>query len=322
MKLITALVFLGPLALGVCTASGQSWPAKTVRIIVPSEVGTPTDVVMRGIASSLQQSLGQAVFVDNRPQAFGIVGMEACVKAEPDGYSLCGPSSSAVNLNPFLYRNLQYETPRQLTPVINLGTIKACIVVHPSVPASTMHELVALARQKPDGINWGSWGSGSFSHLYWAWTEETLRTQFHHVPYKTPGQVTAALLSGEVQVLLNTPALMGPLVKAGKLRAIAVTGTARSEYLPGTASFKEQGLDLDYLGWIGLFAPVGTPREVVTKVNAEVNRFLKNPNFVETIMRRSSVDPIGGTPEEFAAFVKADRETAEALVKLAKIKPE
>jgi tripartite-type tricarboxylate transporter receptor subunit TctC len=303
-------------------AAGQAWPSKPVRIIGPTEVGTPTDVVIRGVATSLAQTLGQPFYVENRPQAFGIIGMEACVKAAPDGYSMCGVSSSAVNLNPFLYKNISYDPPKQLAPLVNMGTIKACIVVHPSVPASNMAELIALAKAKPNAIDWGSWGNGSFPHLYWAWVESTTGARFNHVPYKTPGQVTAGLLAGEVQVLLNTPALMGPLVKAGKLKAVAVTGTQRSEFLPGVPSFKEQGLDLDYLGWIGLFVPTGTPRDIVGKLNGEINRLIKDPGWAEKILRRSSVDPVGGTPEEFAAFLKADRETAHLLVKMAKIQPE
>lgn len=304
------------------TALSQAWPAKTVRIIAPTEVGTPTDVVMRGIASSLQQSLGQSIFVENLPQSFAIIGMQACVNAAADGYTFCGPSSSAITLNPLLYRNINYDPVKQLAPVINLGTIKACIVVHPSVPANNIAELVALAKAKPNGIDWGSWGNGSFSHLYWAWVENTSGARFLHVPYKTPSQATVALMAGEVKVMFNTPALMGPLVKAGKLKAVAVTGSVRSEHLPGVASFKEQNLDLDYLGWIGLFAPAATRREVVTRMNLEVNKLLKDSSFVETIMKRSSVDPVGGTPEDFAAFTKADRETAQALVRLANIKPE
>jgi tripartite-type tricarboxylate transporter receptor subunit TctC len=300
----------------------QSFPWKPVKLLSPSEVGAPPDLMARAISPFLAQTLGQPFVVENRPGANGIVGMEACAKSAADGHTLCVTAGAHVSLNPFLYSKLPYDPPRDFAPIIRVGTINACIVVNASVPAKSMHELIDLARAKPGAIEWGAWGNGSFSQLYLAWVQHTAGVSFHHVPYKTPGQAANALLSGDVQVLLYTPSRIAPLVKAGKVKAIAITGTQRSADLPGVPSFKEQGLDLDYLGWVGIFAPTGTPRNVIQRLNAEVGRLVADSSFADKFMKPASVDAGGGSPEQFEAFLKADRATSELLVRLANAREE
>ena len=317
--LIAGLALAASLALHPAWA--QTYPSKPVRILVPSAAGAPPDFMARAMAPLLYQAMGQPFVVENRVGANGIVGMEQFFRSAPDGYTILVVNGAPVTLNPFFYHKLPYE-PRDLQPVINIGVIAAAIAEHASVSANSFKELIELARQKPDTLIWANWGSGSFPDLYRAWAQNTFGVVFREVPYKTPDQAMSALAAGEVQVLLNTPGLFAPHVKAGKLKALATIGPKRSSHLPDTPSFGELGFDLDFRGWVGSFAPPGTPREIVQRLNAEMGKLVADPAFVARYLTAASVEPVGGTPEEFAAFLKKDRETAAQLTRLANVKPQ
>ncbi len=321
MNFPTRMIAGVALALALHPAAAQTYPSKPVKILVPSAAGAPPDFMARAMAPLLYQALGQPFVVENRVGANGIVGMEQFMRSAPDGYTILVANGAPVTLNPFFKIKLPYE-PRELVPIIDIGVIAASIAENASVPASSFKQLIDLARQKPDTIIWANWGSGSFSDLYRAWAQNTFGVVFREVPYKTPDQAMTALVSGEVQVLLNTPGLFAPHVKAGKLKPLATIGPKRSVHLPETPSFAELGFDLDFRGWVGSFAPPGTPKEIVQRLNAEMGRLVADSAFVARYFTPASVEPVGGTPEEFAAFLKKDRETAARLTRLANVKPD
>jgi tripartite-type tricarboxylate transporter receptor subunit TctC len=300
----------------------QNYPAKPVKFIINSGPGGPSDFVARGMSQLLPQTMGQPFVTENRAGAAGIIGADAAAKSAPDGYTLLMTVSAPISLNPYFYTTLPYDPLKDFAPISLVSAITAIYVAHPSLPANTMPELIALAKSKPDGVLYGSWGVGSFPDLYRAWIENQFGVKFRHIPYKEANQVTAAVLSGEVQVLLNPPGLMAPYVKAGKLKTIATIGPKRSMHLPEAPSFAELGYPLDFLGWVGSFAPAATPKDVVQRLNAEMSKLISDPAFVAKYLTPQSMDPRGGTPEEFAAFLRSDRETAGKLAKLAGVKPE
>jgi tripartite-type tricarboxylate transporter receptor subunit TctC len=302
-------------------ALAQSYPSKPVRFVLPSAAGTPTDIMARAMAPALQQALGQPFVVDNRAGASGIIGMEVFVRSPADGYTVLVTQAAPVLLNPYFFSKLSYD-PTTIEPIINIGTIAASIIAHPAVPAASIREVVELARKAPDTVLWATWGPGSFSDLYRAWTEATFGVRFREVPYKTPDQAYAAVQAGESQVMLNASNLVAPAVRAGKIRALATIGKGRSPHLPDVSSFAEQSLDLDYRGWVGLFAPQGTPRPVIDRLNAELAKLVADRAFVEKYLVPGSVEPVGGSPEDFVAFLKKDRETTARLLKLVQVKPQ
>lgn len=313
-----ALISLGFFSIAV---SAQSWPARPIQLMQPLGVGSPGDIVSRAIAQSLSQSFGQPMVVENKVGANGILGMEACARAPADGYTVCVPSFSQMTMNPVLYSKLPYDPLKDFAPVVLIGAINSSIVVHVSVPVNSVRELIDYAKTRPGALNWGSWGVGSFPHLYMAWLQSVSATSYTHVPYKSIGQAVGAVAAGEVQVLLNTPGLMAPLVKAGKIRALAVVGHRRSPHMD-VPTLKEAGFEPPIISWVGVTLPVGTPREVVMRYNGEINKLLADTKFVERVLWPVSIDAVGGTPEEFAAFLKKDRELTERVAKLAEIKRE
>lgn len=322
--LLRGLMSLGALislALLSVSVLAQSWPARPIQLLQPLGVGSPGDIVSRAIAQSLSQSFGQPMVVENKVGANGILGMEACARAPADGYTVCVPSFSQMTMNPVLYSKLPYDPLKDFAPVVLIGAINSSIVVHVSVPVNSVRELIDYAKTRPGALNWGSWGVGSFPHLYMAWLQSVSATSYTHVPYKSIGQAVGAVAAGEVQVLLNTPGLMAPLVKAGKIRALAVVGHRRSPHMD-VPTLKEAGFEPPIISWVGVTLPVGTPREVVMRYNGEINKLLADTKFVERVLWPVSIDAVGGTPEEFAAFLKKDRELTERVAKLAEIKRE
>jgi tripartite-type tricarboxylate transporter receptor subunit TctC len=308
--------------LSLSAAHAQTYPVKPVRIVVNSGPSGPSDLIARGMSQMLPKSMGQPFIVENRAGAAGLIGADAVAKSAPDGYNILMTVSAPITLNPFFYSKMPYDPQRDLAPLSLVSTITAVYVAHASLPVNSMPELIELARSQPDSILYGSWGVGSFPDLYRAWLENRFNVTFRHIPYKEAGQVTAALLSGEVKVLLNPPGLMAPHVKSGKLKHIATIGAKRAAQLPDAPSFKELGYDLDFLGWVGAFAPAGTPRDIVMRLNGEMQKLIGDREFIAKFLAPQGMDPRGGTPEEFAAFLKTDRETAAKLVKLAGVKPE
>ena len=324
MRIFAAAVLLALSGLGLGSAAvaedAQPYPSRLIKFIQPLGPGAPGDIVTRAVADGLGRALGQPTVVENRTGANGIIGMDACAKATPDGYTLCVPSFSQMSTNPVLYNKLPYDPLVDLAPVILIGAINSSFAVNEAVPVKSLQELAAYAKSKPPGsINWGSWGIGSFPHLYMAWFQSVTGTTFTHVPYRTIGQAMAALVAGEVQVLLNTPGLMQPLQEAGKIRILAVVSKRRSPLLPDVPLLTELGYEMPLISWVGLTAPAGTPKDIVQKLNAETAKLIADPDFVRKNLAPVSVDPIGGSPESFGAFLKKDREVTERVAKAAQI---
>ncbi|MSQ51416.1 MAG: tripartite tricarboxylate transporter substrate binding protein [Betaproteobacteria bacterium] len=314
-----AVLILGGAGLQV---QAQTYPVKPIRAIVPGGTGGPVDTSARAVAQALSQRMGQSVVVDNRPGANGIIGVEACVKAAPDGYTMCVSQMGAISINPFIYPKLSYNPPRDLSPVTLLGVTTDGIAVNSSVRAASMRELMQLAKAKPGALNWGSWGNTSISYLHLAWLQKQADVSFTSISYKAADQAVVAIGTGEIDVLLSST---GNFVRGNvqeKVRVIAITGAKRSANFPGIPTLVEQGFDLDFPGGVGVFVPAGTPREVVTRLNGEINRLLADAAFVKRFLAPFEIEPSILTPEEFTAFLKRHRDTAELLFKTANIRIE
>ncbi len=296
-------VFLLGRAISVCA---QEYPRKPVRLIVPFAAGGGNDTVARAIAQQLSAGFGQQVYVDNRAGAGGVIGAELAAKAPADGYTLFlgGVGSHAVNPN--LHARLPYDPIKDFAPITLIASAPSVLVVHLSVPADTIREFVALARARPGKLNYASNGNGSSAHLAAVMYESMAGVDMVHVPYKGLAPALADLLSGEVQLMFSSMVAIVPHIKAGKLRALAVTGKKRSPLLPEVPTIAESGLPGYEAGsWYGILAPAGTPRDIVLKLNAEIVKVLKRPEVRERLANEGA-EPIGGTPEEFAAHVKAE----------------
>jgi tripartite-type tricarboxylate transporter receptor subunit TctC len=307
--------------LGAVPAFAQGYPSRPIRLIVSSTPGGVTDTSARAIVSELAPVLGQPIVVENRGGANGNIGGEACARAAPDGYAACFLNGVAVTFNPFAYAKMPFDVDRDLAPVVHAGFLDIALTVHSSLPVNNVRELVEYAKARPGALNWGSLGIGSNSHMYQVWLQARTGAQFTHIPYKGAPALFLAATSGEAQITTGTPGTAQQYVKAGKMRIIGVvTSGKRSPLAPEVPTLKEQGYDLDFRNWNGVFLQKAAPQEAVRRWNAEVNRLLADAKFVDRYLAPMAVTPSGGSPEEFAAFIQRDRVTAAELVKLANLK--
>jgi tripartite-type tricarboxylate transporter receptor subunit TctC len=318
-----AFVVGGALGFAATPVRAQSpYPSRPVRIIVTFAPGGPADVMARVIGQRMSGILGQQFFVENRGGAGGTLGARAAAQAEPDGYTLMLGTTSTLVVAPEVYRNVGYEPLKSFAPIALLGNTSSLFVVNPAVPATTVQELVALAKAQPGKLSFSSPGVGSSPHL----TGERfkLRTGIDalHVPYKSGGQSISAAVAGEVQFVFENPAITLPLVRAGKVRALASTGERRSAETADIPTMTEAGIpDFVSLSFTGLVAPAGTPAEIIAKLNAAANDSLNSPD-VHSALTRLAVEPRPGTPADFAAFVAKETEKWRAVVQAAKIRIE
>ncbi|MBA2961982.1 MULTISPECIES: Bug family tripartite tricarboxylate transporter substrate binding protein [Ramlibacter] len=309
------LVAVAVLALATGSAFAQAWPAKPIRLVVPFPAGGSTDIVGRLVADKLAQSLGQAVVVDNRAGAGGTSGSDVAAKAPPDGYTLLLGTSSTHAIAPALYPKLPYDATRDFVPVSLLGTATILMVVHPSVPAKSVAEFIALAKARPGQLMFGSTGNGSVSHLTAEYFKSLAGVDLQHVPYKGDSPMTLDLVAGRVQVAFGTAVAFLPYVQAGKLHALAVTDAKASPVAPQLPTVAASGLPgFEALQWFGLLAPAGTPREIVARVNAEVTKALQLPEVQEKL-QGLGMQIVGGTPEQFGAFQRAEAGKWARIVK-------
>ena len=296
------------LALAVFAANAQAaetaYPVKPIRIIVPFAPGGPNDILARLVGQKLTESWGKQVIVDNRPGGGTIIGTDLAAHATPDGYTLLMVSTShAVNVS--LVKKLPYDTLRDFAPVVRLTASPNVLVTNPSVPVTSVRELIALAKGKPGMINYASGGTGTATHLAGELLCILGGVQMTHVPYKGAGPATIDLLSGAVSWMFGTILPTLPHVKAGKLRAIAVSGAKRSPALPDVPTVAETLNGFEASSWYGIFAPAKTPREVITRLHRESVRMLESAEMRDYLVREGS-EPIGGSPEEFAAYFKSE----------------
>jgi tripartite-type tricarboxylate transporter receptor subunit TctC len=284
----------------------ENYPNKAIRFICPFPAGGAVDLVARLLAPRLSESLGQQVFVDNRGGAGGIIGAEAGARAPADGYTITTANLSILSINPFLYSKLPYDSVRDFAPVIEVAQSVNLLLVHPSVPAKTLKELINLARAKPGWLNFASPGSGTPAHLATELINTMAGIKMVHVPYKGAGAAIPAVLAGESQVYIEPVATSLPHVRAGKLRALAVTSDQRAAIMPEMPTIAESGLPgYEFTSWYGVIMPAATPRAIVLHLNEAINRVLNQAELRERLNGQAML-PVGGTPEAFGAKIKSE----------------
>jgi tripartite-type tricarboxylate transporter receptor subunit TctC len=308
--------------LGAACAFGQSaYPSKPIRLILPFPPGGSTDIVARLIGQKLTETWGQPVLVDNRPGAGGNVAAEAAARAAPDGYTLF-QVNVANAIGATLYPKLNYDLVASFTPVIQLATTPYVLLAHPAVPAKTTKELIALAKARPGQLNYASAGGGSATHLSGELLKTMSGTNIVHIPYKGTGPAVTALLSGEVDLYFATVPAAMPLVKANKLRALGVTSARRSPLMADVPAIAEAGLQgYETSTWHGILAPAATAADIVTRLNAEIARILAQPDVRERLVAQG-LDPVGGTAEQFGAYIKTEIAKWARVVKASGAKAE
>lgn len=311
------------LLLSVATAGwGQNYPVRAVRIIVPAGTGGP-DIVARVVAAQLQEQLGQPFVVENRPGANGIIGADVVAKSPPDGHTLMVYSSGFV-INAFVHKKLPYDTEKDFAPVTNLVASGGLfLAVHPSVPANTLQEFLALARRPDAKLSYSSPGVGNTWHLAMEVFNSVAGTKLQHIPYKGGGPATAALAAGEVQAIVASPAPLMPHYKSGKVRVLAYTAPTRNPSYPDVPTTAEAGLPAYNVdgGWFGMFAPAATPADVVSKIQREVKTAMDNPKVRERLVGMG-VQPVGNSPAAFRKFFMDEMRIHADMVRVAGIQPE
>jgi tripartite-type tricarboxylate transporter receptor subunit TctC len=307
---VTALLF-APLG-----AMAQVYPSKTVRVVIPWPPGGSNDIVGRIVLQKMGESMGQQFVVDNRPGAAGSIGADVVAKAPPDGYTLMVHSTTHLG-NAHLYgKKLAYDTMKDFTGVGLLSAQPGVLTVHPSLPVKTTREFLALAKSRPGQIFYSSSGNGSAPHLQMALLVSMAKLNLVHVPYKGGVPQVTALVSGETQVSFATIGTVINFIRQGKLRPLGVGSAQRTKALPDVPTISESGVPgYEMAPWVGMFAPAGTPKTVIDRLNAEVNRALRLPDVVQKL-EHQVLDPWTSTPEEFNARLRADYEKYGRLVKL------
>jgi tripartite-type tricarboxylate transporter receptor subunit TctC len=311
MRLVCLL--LAALAAGA-VHSADTFPDRPIRVIVPYTAGGSADVFARAVGQKLSDTWGQQVVIDNRPGSGGIIGTETAATAPRDGYTLMMGNTANIAINPALYKKLSFDTVRDFAPITLVATAPYVMVAPVSLNIANPKEFIALAKSKPGQLNYASLGSGSASHLSAELLQTLAGIKLVHVPYKTLGTVLPDLISGQVQVFFLGMVSAQSQIKGGRLRAIGVTGPRRSPAMPDVAALAEAVPGFDVVSWYGLFAPTGTPRAVVMRVNADVKRILALPEIRDRLAGEGA-DVASSTPEEFAALIKSDMGKWSRVVK-------
>jgi len=299
-------------------AAAQNYPAGPLRMIIPFPPGGGTDILGRLIAQKLNEAWGQPVVVDNRGGANGTIGAAAAAKADPDGHTML-IAVSGFAANPSIYKNLPFDSIRDLAPVTQFSWNPSVLAVHPSFPPRTVKELIAFAKARPNEINYASSGNGSPPHLMTELFKLMTGTRMTHVPYKGGGPATIAVVAGEVPIYILSPAQAAPFLKSGRLRGLGVTSDTRDPAFPDLPTIAEAGVPgYAMTNWYGLFVPAGTPEAALRKLHAEMVRIVNLPD-VKARLARGGSTVVGSTPEEFAAFLKAEIAKVARVVKAAGI---
>jgi tripartite-type tricarboxylate transporter receptor subunit TctC len=296
-------------------AWAQDYPTKPIRIVVPFPPGGATDLLARAVAQRLTEKWGQAVIVDNRPGAGGNIGSELVAKAAPDGYTLEMGTVGTHAINASLYAKMPYDHVKDFVPIVLVAAVPNVLVVNPSLPVKSVQELIAYAKANPGKLNFASSGNGTSIHLSGELFKVMAGVQMTHVPYKGSAPALQDLIAGQVQLMFDNLPPSLPQIKAGKLRALAVTTAKRSPALPDLPTIAESGLPgFESSSWFGLLAPAGTPQPIVAKLNAEVNAWLATPEAKEKLLA-SGANPAGGSPEDFAKHIAAETAKWQKVVK-------
>ncbi|MGH8699667.1 MAG: Bug family tripartite tricarboxylate transporter substrate binding protein [Burkholderiales bacterium] len=304
-------------------APAQAWPARPIRFVVNFAAGGGTDIVARAMAPEFAKSLGQQVIVENRAGGNGNIGADAVAKAPPDGYTFLVATNAAIVINPHLYKKLPYDPLKDLAPVSQIATLPFVLVVHPSVPARSLKELIALARSTPKGLTYGSSGVGGGAHLAGEMLKSMANVNIVHVPYKGSAPALTGMLTGEVDFMFVSIFTVTPLIKDGRLRAVAVTSAARNKSLPDAPALSElpalKGAESDL--WYGMLAPGNTDRRVIDSMYKEVVRVLSLPAFKERFEPSGTV-LVGNSPAEFARNLMSDYDRWGKVIRAAGVTAE
>ena len=310
-------------ALLLCTtalAVAQSYPARPVRLIAPSTPGDAPDVIARLIALRLSPVLGQPVVVENRPGAGGVIGSEVAAKSAPDGYTLIMGNAGSHGINAAVYSKLPYDIQRDFAPVSQVAIAPNVMVINPAIPAKSVAEFIAYAKNQPGKLSYASGGNGSSAHMSMELFKAMSGVDIQHVPYKGSSPALTDVMAGQVAVFIGNMPPTVPLVKAGKLRALAVTTKARSALMPELPTISEAGLPgFETVAWFGVLAPTGTPPEIVKKLSTEIGKIARSPEMREKLLAMGA-EPIGGTPGEFKAVIDSDIAKWKALAQKEGIK--
>lgn len=302
-------------------ASAQSWPTKPIHWISPWAPGGGNDVLSRSIAGEISKTLGQPVVVENRPGASGVIGTDLVAKAPPDGYMLTLGAPATHATAPSMYPNLPYDPARDFTPITLVGTVASVLVVHPSVPANTLAELIAYLKANPGKVNYSSVGNGSMQHLSAELFKQHAGVDIVHVPYKGTSPALVDLTAGRIQLAFETMPAVLPLVRSGQLKAIAVTTPKRSGLMPEIPTLDEAGLKgFDATIWYGVFGPAGMPREVTGKLNQAIVSALRTPELAKRLTDLGA-DVSAGTPAELGDFLREQIAKWTTFIKQKGIEP-
>ena len=320
MRPVSRLLVLAACAMLPQGAVAQAYPVKPVRIIAPSGAGGPVDVICRAVSQGLGEVLGQQLVVENRVGAAGLIGTESVVKSSPDGYTLLfgfsGPLAIVPNLNP----NTPYDVQRDLVAISQVAAAPYVLLVHPSVPAKSVRQLVALAKSRPGKMNFGSGGTGVGIHMAGELFKVAGGVNILHVPYKGAAPAMTALMAGEVDMMFNGMSPAIPHIRSGRVRALAVGGAKRSALLPELPTVREAaGFEFNTEGWYGVLAPRGTPPAIVTRLHEAIVRALASPEL-KSVLTKMAVETVGNSPAEFARLIREESALWAKVIKTAGIK--
>ncbi len=300
-------------------AGSSTWPAKTLRWIIPWPPGGGADLLARLLQPSLSEAMGQQVVVDNRGGAAGNIGAELAAKSPPDGYTIVFAYSGTHSINPHIYRKMPFKES-DFAPLIWTASVPQVVVVHPSLPVKAPKDIVALAKAKPEQFTYGSSGNGAINHLAGAYFASLTGAPLTHVPYKGGGPAAIALMGGEIAMIFGEPATVVQHIKAGKMKAIAVTSGKRALALPDLPTLQETGIaGYDVTSWNGQLAPAGTPGAIVQRLNSEFNRIISTPEMKKRMIE-NGYEPMGGAPEKFGEHIRAEIAKWAPVVKSANIR--
>ena len=299
----------------------QQYPSKPARIIVPFGAGGPADIYARYLAQRLQEPLGQSFVIDNRPGAGSIIGTDLVAKSPPDGYTLLLMSNTHT-VNESLVPKKPFALMKDFLPIAPINYSDLVLVVHPSVPAKTIKELIALAKAKPNGLNYASSGTGTPYHMAGELFKSMAGVQIVHIPHKGSGEARTSVMSGQVEIMLDAITTMAPMARAARVRALGTTGAKRSTALPDVPTIAEAGVkDYEATIWLGIMAPAGTPKPIVDRLNAEIGKIVARPD-VKKAWNEQGAEPMAMTPAEFEKFLNADIAKWAHVVKVAGVKPD
>ena len=321
VKLQQAALAAAALAVGTASSYAQQYPAKPVRIIVPFGAGGPADIYARFVAQRLQEPLAQSFVVDDRPGAGSIIGTDLVAKSPADGYTLLLMSNTHT-VNESLVPKKPFALMKDFVAIAPINYSDLVLVVHPTVPAKSIKELIALAKAKPNGMNYASSGTGTPYHMAGELFKSMAGVQIVHIPHKGSGEARTSVMSGQVEMMLDAITTMSPMVKANRVRALGTTGLKRSTVLPDVPTISEAGVKgYEATIWLGIMAPAGTPKPVIDRLNAEIGKMVSRPD-VKKAWNEQGAEPMQMSPADFEKYLNADIAKWANVVKVAGVKPE